>query len=86
MFEEISPDREKAIKAYVAMSIMFFVVIIGAGFVIGADRGYGIGPWDTDTVHSCYTPGGPYYVPDKPRSEQPCPSETSAGLVGRRPD
>ncbi|WP_205698817.1 hypothetical protein [Conexibacter sp. SYSU D00693] len=86
MFEELSPDREKAIKVYTALSVLFFVVIIGAGFVLAADRGYGAGPWDTDTVHSCYTPGGPHYVPDKPVSEQPCPSPTSAGLVARQKD
>ena len=85
LFEELTPSKERAIRAYAIFSVLFFVFAIGTGFVIAADRGHGIGPWDTDTVVSCYTPGGPYYVPGKPRSEQPCPSTTSAGLIARRP-
>jgi len=86
MFEELTPSKERAIKAYALFSVLFFMVAIGIGFVLAADRGYGTGPWDSDTVHSCYAPGGPQYVPDKPRSEQPCPSPTSAGLIARKKD
>lgn len=84
MFEDLSPDKEKAIRAYVAFSLLFFLIAVGTGFVLAADRGYGTGPWDSDTVHSCYTPGGPYYVEDRPRSEQPCPSYQSSGVIGRK--
>ncbi len=75
----------RATRAYLIFSVLFFIVAIGTGFVLAADRGYGAGPWNSSRVWSCNTPGGPYYLPDIPKSEQPCPSPTSAGLVSRLP-
>jgi hypothetical protein len=72
----------KATRAYVTFSILFFVFTVGTGFVLAAHYGYGSGPWDSHTVWSCYTPGGPYYVKGVPRSRQPCPSPTSTALNG----
>jgi hypothetical protein len=80
---EMSPDKLKAIRAYLIFSLLFFVVAIGSGFVIAASKGYGAGPWNSHRVWSCFTPGGPYYLPDRPKSEQPCPSPYSNGLKGR---
>jgi len=83
VFEELTPSKERAIRAYTIFSILFFMVAIGTGFIIAADRGHGVGPWDTDTTYSCYAPGGPQYIPGKPISEQPCPGPQSAGLIAR---
>ena len=81
MFDN-SPMKMQATRAFVVFSILFFVVSIGMGLVIAADKGYGTGPWDTRTVWSCHTPGGPYYVDDLPVSEQPCPSPYSPSVGG----
>jgi hypothetical protein len=75
-----SPNKLKATRAYIAMSILFFVFTVGIGFVIAANKGYGAGPWDSHTVWSCYTPGGPYYLKDRPISRQPCPSPYSTAI------
>jgi hypothetical protein len=81
---EITRDKQKAIRAYVVFSVLFFVVAVGTGFVIAADRGYGAGPWDSHTVVSCYSPGGPYYSSQYPRTQQKCPDTRSSGLIARR--
>ena len=86
MFDN-SPMKMQATRAFVTFSILFFVVTVSIGFVIAADKGYGAGPWDSHLVWSCYTPGGPYYLSDLPRSKQPCPSpyDTAIGTHGRLP-
>jgi len=81
---DISPDKYRATQVYLAFSLLFFVVAIGSGFVIAANKGYGAGPWNSSRVWSCYGPGGPWYLPDRPKSEQPCPSPYSTGLKARR--
>ncbi|MEA2171081.1 MAG: hypothetical protein QOF76_4381 [Solirubrobacteraceae bacterium] len=81
MFEELRPEKEKAIRAYIIFSILFFIVAVGTGFVLAADRGYGAFPWNSDTTVSCNTPGGPYYSSQRPRSEQHCPSPVNANFV-----
>jgi hypothetical protein len=81
---ERAASKLRATRAYLAFSAWFFVVAIGSGFVIAAHKGYGAGPWNSHRVWSCFTPGGPYYLADRPRSQQPCPSPYSAGLIGRR--
>lgn len=81
MFEHLSPEKEKAIRAYIIFSVLFFVVAVGTGFVLAADRGYGAFPWNSHTVVSCYTPGGPYYSSQYPRSQQHCPNERTANVV-----
>lgn len=83
MFEELSPEKERAIRAYIIFSVLFFVVAIGTGFVMAADRGYGAFPWNSDTTVSCNTPGGPYYSSQRPRSEQHCPSDITANVVAK---
>jgi hypothetical protein len=82
-----TPMKLRATRAYVAFSILFFVVTVSIGFVIAANKGYGAGPWDSHTVWSCYAPGGPYYLSDRPRSQQPCPSpyDTAIASHGRLP-
>lgn len=84
MFDTLSPEKERAIRAYIIFSVLFFIVAVGTGFVMAADRGYGSFPWNSDTRVSCYTPGGPYYSSQRPRSEQPCPDTTSSGVIARR--
>jgi len=75
-----TPNKLRATRAFIAMSILFFVFTVGTGFVIAANKGYGAGPWDSHTVWSCYTPGGPYYLKDRPRSLQPCPSPYDSAI------
>jgi len=82
MFDQ-SPEKMRASRAYLIFSALFFIVAIGTGFVMAADRGYGAGPWNSHRVWSCHTPGGPYYLPDVPREQQPCPGPTSTGLMAR---
>jgi hypothetical protein len=81
MFDN-SHSKLIATRAYVVFSILFFVVTVSIGFVLAAQKGYGAGPWNSHTVWSCYTPGGPYYLKDRPRSLQPCPSPYSTALNG----
>jgi hypothetical protein len=81
---ETTPQKQMAIRAYVVFSVLFFIVAVGTGFVLAADRGYGAWPSNSHTVVSCYAPGGPYYSSQYPRSEQKCPSTTSSGLIARR--
>jgi hypothetical protein len=84
VFETLSREKEKAIRAYVIFSVLFFIAAVGIGFVISAERGYGSFPWNSATRVSCYTPGGPYYSSQRPRSEQHCPDTTSSGVIARR--
>jgi hypothetical protein len=85
VFEELTPSKERAIRAYAIFSVLFFIVAIGTGFILAHDRGFGTGPWNTDTTYSCYARGGPQYLPDVPISKQPCPSTKDAGLIARAP-
>jgi hypothetical protein len=80
---DTSPDKTRATRAYLIFSVLFFVFAIGTGFVMAAQHGYGAGPWDSHTVWSCNTPGGPYYLSDLPISQQPCPSPYDEGLSGK---
>lgn len=73
MFDD-SVEKMRATRVYLTFSLLFFAVAIGTGFVMAADRGYGAGPWNSHTVWSCGARGGPYYLRDRPRSQQPCPS------------
>lgn len=81
MFEE-TVAKTRATMAFLIFSALFFVVAIGTGFVIAAHVGYGAGPWNSHSVWSCNTPGGPYYLHNVPISEQPCPSPYSTALNG----
>jgi hypothetical protein len=74
--------KTRATRAFLIFSALFFIVAVGTGFVIAADRGYGAGPWDSHSVWSCYTPGGPYYLHGVSPAEQPCPGPTSTALSG----
>ncbi len=81
MFDD-SASKVRACRAYLAFSALFFILAVGTGFVMAGERGYGAGPWNSHSVWSCNTPGGPYYLHNVPRSEQPCPSPYSTGLNG----
>ena len=82
MFDN-SPMKMRATRAYVAMSILFFIFTVGTGFVLAAHKGYGAGPWDSHTVWSCYGPKGhPVYLKGVPRSKQPCPNPWDTALNG----
>jgi hypothetical protein len=74
------PHTRKALRTWVIASVLFVVIGVTIGIVIGEEKGYGAGPWDGRNVWSCYTPGGPYYVSNVPRAQQPCPNNTSTPL------
>jgi len=83
-----SPNKIKATRAFLTMSILFFIFTVGTGFVIAANHGYGAGPWNSHTVWSCYGPQGhPVYLKHVPRSAQPCPNpyDTALNSHGRLP-
>lgn len=80
-----SPQKLRATRAYLVFTVLFFTFGIGNGFYLAHKHGHGAFWWDSEISHSCHSPGGPYYLPDKPISEQPCPAHNSTGLIRRLP-
>jgi hypothetical protein len=76
----VTRNQQNAARAWVGFVVVYLVVVavVGIGLSVKNHTGSGIG--DGRQVHSCYTPGGPYYVKGVPQELQRCPNPTTSQL------